>query len=365
MTPGLVTISATDTSAKLSVQAKLIQTASGSNLSLVAFPFAAVTNQVVTLVAVATSPDGSPSGTITFANRGAPIAGCVAKPITPSSPAAACQTSFAALTSPEQLTAIFAPSAPNVAGFTGTATVTVSPDSTVTSLDVSKTVNVRATTTYTATVTPPASRPGPIEPSGSVEFFDGGQPIASCLSQALMNGGATCTVTYKATGRHSITARYGGDGNFTGSASSSQTVGVVPLPPRVLGIITSTMQWNFYYTPTYTKVRALAVNGASPGGSVLIKCHGRGCPFAKRATAVTKIKRCGPKGRRRCPTHGTVNLAPAFKNHRLHVGARINVEITRPGWIGKYYMFTVRSRRGPQIQIACLAPGGSRPGVGC
>ena len=107
-------------------------------------------------------------------------------------------------------------------------------------LDVSNpTVNVGSRATYTATVTPPASRPGPIEPSGSVEFFDGGQPVASCLSQKLSNGGATCTVTYQALGRHSITARYGGDANFGGSTSPAQTVTVVRVPVQVLGTITS------------------------------------------------------------------------------------------------------------------------------
>ena len=365
-TPGEVTISATDTTVNVRANANLNQTAGGSALSLVAFPSAAVTNEDVTLFAVANSNAGSPSGTITFANRGAPIAGCVAKPITPSSPTATCQTAFAASTSTEQLTAVFAPNAAsNVAGSTGTATVTVSPDSTSTSLGVSQTVNAGAGTTYSASVTPPPTRPGPVEPSGSVEFFDGGQPIASCLRQTLTNGGATCTVAYAATGTHSITARYGGDANFKGSTSPPEPVSVVPVPVHVLGTVTSTMQWSFYYTPTYTKVLGLVVNGASPGGTVLINCRGRGCPFAKRATAVTKTRRCGSHGRQRCLTHGRINLGPALANHRFRVGARINVDIIRPGWIGKYYMFTVRSSRGPKIQIACLAPGGTRPGAGC
>ena len=110
-TPGPVTLTATDTSANLSVQSQLTQTANGSALSLVAFPAAAVTNEGVTLFAVVSSKAGSPSGTITFANGGAPIASCVAEPITPSRLTAICQTSFAASTSPEQLTAVFTPNA--------------------------------------------------------------------------------------------------------------------------------------------------------------------------------------------------------------------------------------------------------------
>ena len=174
-TPGPVTLTATDTSANLSVQSQLTQTANGSALSLVAFPAAAVTNEGVTLFAVVSSKAGSPSGTITFANGGAPIAGCVAEPITPSTLTAICQTSFAASTSPEQLTAVFTPNAAsNVASSTGTATVTVGPDSTSTSLDASKTVAVGASATYTASVTPPANRPGPAEPSARLSSSTAG-----------------------------------------------------------------------------------------------------------------------------------------------------------------------------------------------
>jgi Invasin, domain 3/Bacterial Ig-like domain (group 3) len=363
-TVGRATITATD--GTVSGQATLTQAAGPSNTSLVAAPSALVTNETVTLFADVSSATGSPSGTITFNNRGAPIAHCMGERITPSNPAATCQTSFAASTSPEQLTAVFTSDLASTApGSTGATTLTVKPDSTSVSLDVPTTVDVGQRTTYTATVTPPASRPGPIEPSGSAEFFDSGKPIPSCLTQALVNGAATCTVAYKARRTHSIAARYGGDSNFTGSTASAQLISVVPVPVHVLGIITSTMQWTFYYTPAYTKVLSLVVNGASAGATVLVKCHGRGCPFAKHSTAVAKTRRCGQKGKRRCPIAGSIDLAPAFHQHRLHLGSKITVVISRPEWIGKYYAFTIRARRGPSIQITCLAPGRTRPGVGC
>lgn len=370
-TVGSATITATDESAVTSPQATatatLTQTATGTTTSLLTVPSAAVTNQPVTLFAAVAATPGTPSGTITFKNRGASIGGCVAEWITPSNPAAACTTSFAASTSPEQLTAAFTPSAGStVAGSaSAVATVTVTQDVTSTSLDASNTVNVGAGTTYTATVAPPVARPGPLEPSGSVEFFDRGRAIASCISQPLIGGGATCTVTYKSAGTHSVTARYGGDANFMSSGSSARAVKAVRAPVHALGTITSTIQWTFYYTPSYTKVLALVVNGASPGATVVVNCHGRGCPFVTRDKAVTKTRPCGPKGKRRCPTHGRVDLTSALQNHRLLVGARINIDVVRPGWIGKYYMFTVRSGRGPRVHVSCLAPSSTRPGVGC
>jgi Bacterial Ig-like domain (group 3)/Invasin, domain 3 len=366
-TPGTATITARDTTAGISAVLNLIQTAASSGLSLVAFPSAVVTNQTVTLIATVSSTLGSASGTITFTNaQGAPLAGCISQPVTPTNPVALCQVTFAASTSPDLLKAAFSanPSS-HVASTSAVATVTVGRDSTSTSVEAIKTVQSGSPTTYVATVSPPTVRPGPVVPSGSVEFFDGGQPIGPCVAQTLTNGQATCTVTYNSTGAHSITAGYGGDSNFVGSASPSEQVSVVPAPVSVLGIIDATMQWSFAFAPTYTDVLSLVVNGASPGSTVLVNCHGRGCPFKKRAIAVTKTNRCGPKGERRCLTHGRVDLTPALGNHRLRVGTRIRVEIVRRGWIGRYYMFSVRSRRGPQIQIACLAPGGSRPGVGC
>jgi len=60
-----------------------------------------------------------------------------------------------------------------------------------------------------------------------------------------------------------------------------------------------------------------------------------------------------------------VHLQPAFNNRHLGIGATIVVEVTRPGWIGKHYMFTVVARHPPRHAIACLAPLINRPGVGC
>lgn len=363
---GAATITATDTTANISARSELIQTVGGSSLSLVPFPSAAVTNEPVMLIATV---DGvvAPSGTVTFATaRGAPLAGCGSQPVTPAHPSAVCQTTFAASTSPEQIEAMFSPNpgSPLMAANAIT-TVTVARDSTSTSVDAVGTIHTGSMTTYKAIVAPPAVRPGPNAPAGTVEFFDGGQPIPGCVAQTLAYGQATCTVTYKSPGRHSITASYGGDSNFLASASPAQPVSVVSAPVKIQGVIHATLQWSFAFGPTYTRVLYLIVNGASPGGTVLVNCHGRGCPFAKRAIPVTKTRRCGPKGRHTCLTHGRVDLTPALRNHRLRVGTRINVQIVRRGWVGKYYMFTVRSRQGPGIQINCLAPGGTRPGVGC
>jgi Big-like domain-containing protein len=294
------------------------------------------------------------------------ISGCAKEPVAPTGPSVVvtCQTWFAAPTA--QLTAVFSPS--TGATMTGSASpplsLMIGQDATSTALDVSRTVGMGTSTTFTATVTTTPGRLGTTQPTGRVEFFDGARPIASCPAQPMTHAGATCTVTYDSPGSHSISAQYAGDTNFRGSAAAAQAMTVIKPPRRILGLITSTMQWNFYFTPTYTKVLTLVVNGAS-GATVTTTCHNTGCPFAVKTAHVAKTGRCAQQDTRTCATHGWLNLAPGFRGRRLGVGAQITVAITRPGWIGKSYRFTIHAGRPPRIQIACLAAGSAHRGVGC
>ena len=80
--------------------------------TLAANPTASVTNETVTLTAAVDATPHIPDGTVTFDNQGSPISGCSGRPLvlTGSSYTATCHTSFAAASSPESLTASFAPS---------------------------------------------------------------------------------------------------------------------------------------------------------------------------------------------------------------------------------------------------------------
>jgi hypothetical protein len=332
-----------------------------SNTTLSVAPATAVTNQSVTLAATVTSNSSSalPSGTVTFYDGLTPIVGCADRTVAAQGATATCQTSFAASTSPEQLSAVFAPAAgSDVAGSSGATMLTIDRGASSTVLSVSRsTVNVAGNVTYAAT---PETAAGPVAPSGSAEFFDGNKPILSCTSQPLKGGTATCIQSYSSIGRHVITGVYLGDSNFVASsASPAQTVSVV-----AIGTISSTMQWTFHFTPSYTNILALVVHGAPVGGTVVVSCHGGGCPFVKRAIAV---KRCKSTRRQKCLSQRftTVHAAAGFQARRLAVGAQVNVRIIRRGWIGKNYLFTMRSRRQPAVAIGCLAPGGTRAGRGC
>jgi hypothetical protein len=325
---------------------------------LLATPSAPVTNQSVTLIATVTAGTSSTAlwGTVTFENGGTAIQGCANMPAVPSGRSAtvACTASFAA--SSAHLSAEFTPASGSILKGSSSpgASLAVGPDASSTTLTAAPSVTVGASATYTAAVGPPASRPGPVQPTGAVEFLDGGTPIGSCANQPLSRGAASCTVSYAIVGAHQITARYAGDANFNGSSSPVDQVSVVAVPTTVLGTITATMQWAFHFTPNYTLVRNLVVNGVPAGAKVVVRCQGHGCPFAKRATLLTRGKRCGPKAKRSCITPGTLNLTSSFGGRHLRVGARITVTIVRSSWVGKSYRFTVRARRGPLVEIGSL-----------
>jgi hypothetical protein len=371
-----VTITATDRSANISGRATLTQTAppaapgTPTATKLSSVPANPVTGQQVTLIAtVASSTAVAATGTISFVNGATPIGGCANEPVTAQAPIITCVTAFSASTSPALLSAVFVPSPGSGLGGSTSATdaLVVGRDATVTTLSVANggIVKIGTDITYSATVT--SAHGGAFE-TGSVTFEDAGTPIPACAGRPLAAGGtATCTVSYTATGTHAITAVYLGDANFNGSASApAQAVGVVHASAKVLGIIGSTMQWTFFYTPSYTKVLALAVNSVPIGATVVLQCTGGGCPFAKRSLPV-RAKPCKRTSKHKCPQKRsvTIHLMPRFHNHHLRVGARIMVRVVRSHWIGKYYSFVMRARQAPRVQVDCLAPGSSRPGVGC
>ncbi len=372
-TAGAPTVTATDTTVRPNVsgRATLTQTPNPSTTAMTTTPTSVVTNQTVTLIASVTSaaPRVAPAGAVAFEHAGVPIGGCSDVPVSASSQTAivTCQTSFAAAASPEQLTAVFVPAAgSSVAGSRSAVDdLTVTRDSSSTSLDVSNpAVKVRSPATYTAIVAP--AHPGTVLPAGAVAFFDHGTPIAGCAAVPLVAGAgsstASCTVTYAKASKHLITAVYTGDPNFTGSGSApAQLVKVLPL---VSGTITAQLRWTFFYSPRYTEVLALTVRTPPVGSSIIVACHGRGCPYRKLTAFVARRKSCGKRTKHRC-TPRTIEFGPRFARHHLAVGTRITVEIIRRNWIGKHYTFKMRAGQPPRIQIACLAPQSSLPGVGC
>jgi len=342
-----------------------------STMTLVVVPTAPVTNQVVTLAATVTSSSGNagPSGSVTFANGGSAIGGCSNESITSGGQSATliCQASFPAGT--DRLAASYQPGGHSLVGGSTSApqTIVVGQDSTSVSLAVTSQVAIHARATYTATLIPPVSNSGPIVPTGSIEFLDRGQPITGCRSRPLIQLAATCTIKYKLVGTHRIIARYSGDSNFAASASPMHPVHAVKSSPApvVLGFIGSTLQWKFFYSPAYTQLLFLQAFGISNASTMRLTCTGSGCPFTSVSNSPAGNGPCPNNRHAICSTGSSINLLPVFRKRHLRAGAQITLRITRPRWVGKYYSFTIRSGEPPEVALACLAVGRTRPGVGC
>jgi hypothetical protein len=108
--------------------------------------------------------------------------------------------------------------------------VTISYTQPVTATTTAVTSSANPTTTgqavtYTATVSP-------TDGGGTVAFNDGGSPITGCTAQPLNSSGqATCQATYTAAGSHTITAVYSGDTAYAGSPSAALTQTVTQVVP--------------------------------------------------------------------------------------------------------------------------------------
>ncbi len=326
-----------------------------------------VTNEGVLLIATVTSlADNSvPStGTVSFDNGQTPIAGCQSLPSAPPLSgivSVTCNASFAAASSPADVTAVFSPTAGSLlSGSTSPADeFQVAQDSTSTSLMTASPPVIGTPVTYVARVTP--GHAGVLVPTGFVRFALDGTTIESCGQQALdASSTATCSVNYDAAGTHTMSASYGGDANFSGSDSVALTESAQPV-----GTIDASMQWKFLYTRSDTRVLQLIVSRAPVGSRLSISCDGRGCPFRNREVAVPARIRCERSARVSCANARTVNLTQQMSASRLRAHTRLTVGITRPGWTGKAYVFTVRAGLPPKVQIGCVAAGSNRIAANC
>ena len=109
----------------------------------------------------------------------------------------------------------------------GTATSTPPASSTTTLKASATTVTAGTSVTFTATVAGGAGSSG--TPTGTVTFLDGTTTLGT---GTLSSGVATYATSALAVGSHSVTAKYGGDTNFTSSTSSAVTITVnAAVPP--------------------------------------------------------------------------------------------------------------------------------------
>ena len=98
---------------------------------------------------------------------------------------------------------------------------------------------------------------------------------------------------------------------------------------------------------------------APTGATVLVRCNGRSCPFARQSRVIKSAFQ--PGGRQ--PTAMLVRIK-RFERKLLRSGTLIRIFVTKPGVIGKYTRFKIRARMAPARIDSCLALASSKP-VNC
>jgi Ca2+-binding RTX toxin-like protein len=126
-------------------------------------------------------------------------------------------------------------------------------------------------------------------------------------------------------------------------------------PPRITSPVLYTLI--FIASPPVTTVSALSVSDIPSGGIVEIRCHGVGCPFAVKRPRLRSGQR-------------QIELAGLLRGSRLHVGAQLELRITKPNVIlknaiGKVLTLTMQRDAAAAEAHLCLSPGSSTPARSC
>jgi Pro-kumamolisin, activation domain/Bacterial Ig-like domain (group 3) len=162
----------------------------------------------------------------------------------------------------------------NYAPASGSVSESVSRNGSATSVTTSNgTVTQGQSVTITVTVT--ASPAGPLLPTGNVELSSNGSNFGSAN---ISGGTGQFTTTSLPLGTDQITANYGGDENYLGSASGATTVTVNPAPTFTVTANPTTIPITAPGQPGSTVLMFTGENGFSSNGSVTINSTCNGLP---------------------------------------------------------------------------------------
>jgi uncharacterized protein YjbI with pentapeptide repeats len=139
----------------------------------------------------------------------------------------------------------------------------------------------------TLTASLAASAPGSGDPSGTVDFQDGGVDISGCDKQPVNTTAhtAVCTTSTLGAGSHSIAASYSGDHNFVGSTTASpvtQTIARAASSVTLAPTSPSTQGQNVTFTAV---VAPTPPGGGTPTGTVAFSDGGTSLGTAQLSVA--------------------------------------------------------------------------------
>jgi len=212
------------------------------------------------IVSAAGSGSGTPTGSVTFMDGTNPLGSATLK----GSGLASFSTKTLAVGS-QAITAVYRGDTNFITSTSPPLNQTVNQDGTSTALVSSASSSVYGqSVTLTATVS--AATPGSGTPTGSVTFMDGSTKLDTATLTAGMASFKTSTL---AVGSHSITAVYGGDGNFTASPPSTALAQTVTQDATTTSLKSSASSSVYGQSVTFTaKVNPTAPGSGTPSGTV-------------------------------------------------------------------------------------------------
>ncbi|HTV16970.1 MAG TPA: Ig-like domain repeat protein [Acidobacteriaceae bacterium] len=242
------TVNAASTSAVLSQVVKAT-----TSVTVVGVANPANYGSQVTFTATVQGNGGTPTGTVTFTADGSPIGSQALA-------GGSASVSIATLTvGTHSIVASYSGDASDAASSSAAYTETVQKATLAATL--ASTPNPSAsgqTVTFTATV-----KGGTTTPTGTVTLEDGGTAIGN--SPLPGNGIVTFSVATLAVGTHTMTAVYGGDGNYAASTSGAVSQKVLP---NTAAVVSSSANPSIAGTSVTLTV---TVTGSTPTGSVTLK----------------------------------------------------------------------------------------------
>jgi hypothetical protein len=176
-----------------------------------------------------------------------------------------------------------------------------------------------------------------------------GTGIASCSGPVAPNAGIDTSTP----GPKTFTVNAADVAGNTASASTTYTVAVPPPPPPPPSEITSTVSHNWSVLGRRTTMLQLLARRVPQGARVQIRCRGRRCPFKRKNITARRA--------------GNVNIARRLnrRQRRVRAGQRLEVRITKAGFIGRYVRYTIRNNKLPTRIVRCMPAGSTRPQRRC
>lgn len=167
--------------------------------------------------------------------------------------------------------------------------------------------------------------------------------------------GSDVSHAWSAPGVYTITtAATDGAGNSTSTTHTVQVSNAPPPPPPPR--ITSAINNTWRVKGKSITALALSASNVPAGATITITCTGKPrCRFKKKTVLVKKA--------------GKVNLLKALgrtrkarnKNRRFRAGEKLEIRITKAGWIGKDVLFKLKKGKIPKGTVRCIQLGATKP----